>query len=126
MSQSRVQIERVVRRHAVHGLRQAVSESIVTVRRQSRPLCDARQPVRGIIRIRARAIVQQIAVVVPRVGLTVDARESVRGIVGVGVRDGRAARQDGALLFGQPVANRIIGVAEEFARRVVGSGQAIE
>jgi len=58
--------------------------------------------------------------------LTVDAREAVRGIVSVGVGDRRAARQDGALRFGQPVVYRIVGVVEVAAIGVVGFLETIE
>jgi len=126
LREASVQIEHVVRRRAVHGLREAVSESVVGVRRQSRPLCDARQSIRGVIRVRARAIVQQIAVVVPGVRLPVHAGEAVGGIVSVRVRDGCAARQEDALLFGESVPHRVVCVTEVTPVRVVRFLEAIQ
>jgi len=58
--------------------------------------------------------------------LPVHARESVRVVVNVSVGNGRAARQDGALRFGQAVAYRVIRVMEVAAIGVVGFFEAIQ
>ena len=62
-----------------------------------------------------QAVAEQIAVGIPGVGNPVQARLAVGPVVGVGV-----AGEVGPLR--QPVADRIAGVAEELAGRIVCSG----
>ncbi len=78
-----VQIKRVVRRHAVDGLLYAIPESIIGEDIVIRALRDVRQAVGGIVGIRARAIIEQVAVGVPLIGRRAHADEPVGGVVGV-------------------------------------------
>jgi hypothetical protein len=123
LGQARRRIQHIGGGNTVHGLGHAVARAVLG------KLCcqsagdDLRQPIGVVIGIATQAVVQQVAVVVPGVGLPVDAGQAVGcvvlvvyhaparcqaqavadGVIGVGVigvsvsRWGHPGRQNGAL-----------------------------
>ena len=72
-----------------------------------------------IVAIQCTAIIQQVAVVIPGVGLTVDAGQVIGCIIDV-VRDLR--RRDGRRLLGAAIA---LPVVCRVAYRIVGIGEGV-
>jgi len=125
LSQSGVEVEGVLRRRPIDGLRESVAQAVVDVRVRVRPLRHRLQPVGRVVAVCARAVAEQVAVVVPGVGLTIDASETIRIVVDiVGDEGGTACARAHGLR--QAVACRIVAVLERAAIAVVGGGEAVE
>ena len=90
-----------------------------------RPLRHRLQPIRGVVGVGACAVAEQVAVVVPRLGDTINAGETVRIVVNV-IGDDRRTACAGANGLCQPVAGGIVAVLEGFAVAIVRGGQAVE
>ena len=120
LGQARREIQRVARRHAVHGLPQPVTESTIGEGVRCPSLDGCGQLIRMVVSVGRNPIGEQVAVVRPGVGHPADACQPVRDIVRV---RRRAERCD----LGQPVPHRVVGVAEEVgAPFVLGGRQPVQ
>jgi len=125
LGEASVEIEGVLRRRAVDGLRESIPQAVVGIRIRVRPLRHRLQPVGRVVAVRACAIAEKVAVVVPGVGLTIDAGEPVGVVVDiVGDEGGTACARAHGLR--QAVAGRVVAVLERAAIAVAGGGQAVE
>ena len=98
LSQASIQIEGVIGGHIIYHLTDSITQTVVLICRR---VIHRSQPIGGIVGVCVHTIAEQVAVVIPGVGHTVDAGEAIGIIIQIGFGSN-------ICFLTQPVPNRII------------------